>query len=447
MTIGAHRQAIIAVKLAAAAALAGAAPAAAQYYPAPMRPVPAPWAGPPSISLAMPGGGAVARFYERQQNRLIWLRPGAQGPAANALLTILHSAPVDGLAEGPQLARQAQQALRLAASGHPAAVLDADRALSAAWVRYVQALRRPPQGTIYGTNAVVPVTAVDVILSDLARAPALLQHLRATSSVNPIYAQLKADAVEQYRQWGVVDPRLQVDLDRSRALPDKGRFVLVNIASARLFMIEDGRVVDSMRVIVGKDDKQTPLMASMIHYATFNPYWNVPDDLIQERIAPNVLSMGTRYLRERGYEVMLNWSDSSPVLSPDRIDWRAVAAGRETIRVRQKPGPANSMGNLKFSFPNSEGIYLHDTPNKELFDKDVRALSAGCVRLEDAERLAGWLLRREPWGPAGVPEAHVPLPDGVPIYLTHLTTRPRSSQSALVDQVLGGRGSSASGVN
>jgi murein L,D-transpeptidase YcbB/YkuD len=395
----------------------------------------------------MQGGGAVARFYERQNNRLVWLSAADQTTAVNALLAALHSAPVDGLAAGPQLARQAQQALQLARSGHPAAKLDADRTLSAAWVRYVQALRRPPQGTLYGSEAVVPHSGVDLILSDLARAPSLLQHVRGTSNVNPIYAQLKADAVNQYRQWGVVDPRLQGDLDRSRALPAKGRFVLVNIASARLFMIEDGQIVDSMRVIVGKDDKQTPMLASMIHYATFNPYWNVPDDLVRDRIAPNVLNLGTKYLRERGYEVMLNWSETSPVLSAETIDWRAVAAGRERIRVRQKPGAANSMGNLKFSFPNSEGIYLHDTPNKELFEKDVRALSAGCVRLEDAERLAGWLLRRQPWGPAGVPEAHVPLPEGVPIYLTHLTVRPRGTQSAMIDQILGVQSATGSGVN
>ncbi len=394
----------------------------------------------------MPGGGAVARFYESRQNRLIWLRPGGS-PATNMLLTILHSAPVDGLASGPQLARQAQAAIQLAQSRHPAAVLDADRVLSAAWVRYVQTLRRPPQGTIYGTQTLMPNTGVERILHELSQASSLIQHLRSTSEVNPIYAQLKADAIQQYREWRVVDPRLQGDLDRARALPGKGRFVLVNIASARLFMIEDGRVVDQMRVIVGKDDKQTPMMASMMHYATFNPYWNVPDDLVRERIAPNVLKLGHAYLREKGYEVVLNWSNNPPVLSPATVDWRAVASGRERIRVRQKPGPANSMGNLKFSFPNSEGIYLHDTPNKELFEQDVRALSAGCVRLEDAERLARWLLRREPWGPAGVPEAHVPLPDGVPIYLTHLTTRPRSMQSSMFDGLLGSEDRMAAGAH
>ena len=395
----------------------------------------------------MPGGGAVARFYEQQQNRLIWLRPGAGAAATNELMRILHNAPVDGLAAGPQLARQAQQAIRLANSGHPAALLDADRLLSATWVQYVQTLRRPPQGTLYGSEAVMPKTAVNVVLSELSLAPSLVRHLRSTADVNPIYAELKADAIEQRSRWGVVDPRLQVDLDRSRALPAKGRFVLVNIASARLFMIEDGRVADWMRVIVGKDDKQTPMMASMMHYATFNPYWNVPDDLLRERIAPNVLSLGTKYLREKGYEVVLNWADNSPVLSPDTVNWRAVAEGRERVRVRQKPGPANSMGNLKFSFPNSEGIYLHDTPNKQLFTQDVRALSAGCVRLEDAERLARWLMRREPWGPAGVPEAHVPLPEGVPIYLTHLTVRPRTVQSSLLDQVLGADAATAAGTN
>jgi murein L,D-transpeptidase YcbB/YkuD len=269
--------------------------------------------------------------------------------------------------------------------------------------------------------------------------------VQSVSTVNPVYAELRQMAVRQLRQWGVVEPRLQANLERTRALPSSGRFVLVDIASARLFMFENGRIADSMKVIVGKAEKQTPMMASMIHYATFNPYWNVPDDLVRDLIARNVLSQGTKYLSERGYEVVLNWSENAPVLSPDSVDWRAIAQGRAMVRVRQKPGPANSMGNLKFSFPNEQNIYLHDTPDKTLFTADQRALSAGCVRLEDAERLAAWLLRREPWAPSRSPEAHVQLPEGVPIFLTYLTAQARGGELTFSDDLYGLDGTSEGG--
>jgi murein L,D-transpeptidase YcbB/YkuD len=420
-------------KIVAAAALFGlAAPASAQMPPAPFPPM----AFSP-LAAGLPNSGAVANFYQRRGNPLIWFASGPRSPAATELLNLLQVARIDGLTNNSRLAMNVQLAIRLAQTGHPTALLEADRTLSTAWVSYVQALRRPPRGTIYGSDAVLPTTGVDRILSEAIGARSMPQHIRAVSTVNPLYGELRQLAVQQYRQWGVIEPRLEANLERTRALPSSGRFVLVDINSARLFMFENGRVADSMKVIVGKAEKQTPMMASMIHYATFNPYWNVPDDMVRDRIAVNVLSQGTKYLHERGYEVVLNWSEHAPVLSPDSIDWRAIADGRTTVRVRQKPGPANSMGNLKFSFPNEQGIYLHDTPDKTLFTADQRALSAGCVRLEDAERLAAWLLRREPWAPSRSPEAHVQLPEGVPIFLTYLTAQARGGELTFTDDVYG----------
>lgn len=421
MQNGAKRLKRVSTRLATAllALLALPAAAKAQYAvppPAYMLPVPA-------LAAGLPGSGAVARFYERQHNRLIWFTHGPRSPAATELLALLQTSSVDGVTNGGQLASHVQRAMQLAQRQDAPAVLEADRTISTAWVGYVQALRRPPSGIVYGSDAIRPNTGVDLILSELIAAPVLRQHVVATAGVNPLYARMRATAVDQLRQWGVVEPGLRSNLERTRALPAKGRFVLVDTASAQLFMFADGRVVDSMKVIVGKTDKPTPMLASMIHYTTFNPYWNVPDEMVRERIAPNVLKLGKAYLRDRGYEVVLNWAEDAPVLSPDSVDWRAVAAGRQAVRVRQKPGPANSMGNLKFPFPNADGIFLHDTPNKALFDQDLRALSAGCVRLEDAERLAGWLLRRPPLAPSNEAEAHVRLPQGVPIFLTALTPR------------------------
>jgi len=208
----------------------------------------------------------------------------------------------------------------------------------------------------------------------------------------------------------------------SAVYPRSGRYVLVDAASARLFMVEDAQIRDSMRVIVGKPEAQTPTLASKIYYATLNPYWNVPADLARKLIAPNVLKHGTVYLRERHYEVLASFAEGAPEISPDDVDWQAVADGRAAVKVRQLPGPANSMGQVKFGFPNNDGIFLHDTPRKELFAADARNISNGCVRLEDAPRLARWLLGHDPGlvVASSAPEQHVMLPRAVPIYITYL---------------------------
>lgn len=202
-------------------------------------------------------------------------------------------------------------------------------------------------------------------------------------------------------------------------IPAHGRYILVDAASARLFMIEDGHVRDTMKVIVGKPTSATPAIRSVIYYATLNPYWNVPPDLAQKIIAPLVLKYGDDYLNYRGYEVVTSFAQPK-VLSPDSVDWKAVAAGKTQIKLRQRPGPSNSMGQMKFDLANANGIYLHDTPHKELFAKDERSLSNGCVRLEDAERLARWLLGKEPSVDVTAPEQHVPIPGAVPITIAYL---------------------------
>jgi murein L,D-transpeptidase YcbB/YkuD len=215
----------------------------------------------------------------------------------------------------------------------------------------------------------------------------------------------------------------------SAIYPAHGRYVLVDAASARLFMVEDGEVVDTMKVIVGKPTTQTPTIASKIYYATLNPYWNVPSDLARTLIAPRVLEQGVRYLKEHNYQVLDGFGEDAQLISPAKVDWKAVAAGRATVRMRQLPGPANSMGRVKFGFPNNAGVYLHDTPKKELFASDERQLSNGCVRLEDAPRLARWLMGRDPSEFGSTPEENVLLPQAVPIYITYLND-PANSQLA-----------------
>jgi len=228
-----------------------------------------------------------------------------------------------------------------------------------------------------------------------------------------------------------IAPQRYVESLTDRQIPQHGRYVLVDAASARLFMMEDGRVRDSMRVIVGKPAAATPAIKSMLNYATFNPYWNVPPDLAQKIIAPRVIKDGPTYLTERGYEIVSGFADDARVLSPDTVDWAAVNAGQQKVYVRQRPGPANSMGHMKFSLVNERSIYLHDTPNKDLFAKADRGLSNGCVRLEDAPRFAKWLLGDDVPPSSAAPEKRVALPDAVPITIAYLDSNAQMQLAGL----------------
>jgi murein L,D-transpeptidase YcbB/YkuD len=392
----------------------------------------------PGTVSADTGDAAVASFYASRQGTSLWLKAGAQSAAARELVGILQRATLDGMPGGPALAQQAQTLLARAESGDATALTAADRLLSTAWVQYVQALQRPPEGMIYADAWVTPRRdSAATILARAAASPSLAAHIRSVSQVNPIYAELR-DAAWSAAQasGGQLDPRVLASLDRARDIPPEGRYVMVDTAGARLYMIEDGHIADSMKVIVGKADPstQTPMVASTIYYATLNPYWHVSSEILRSTIAPNVLSQGLGYFRSRGYQVL---GPDGSILDPAKVDWRAVAAGRETVRVRQLPGPANSMGRLKIGFPNDSDIYLHDTPNKDLFAQDDRNLSHGCVRLEDAERLGRWLLGREPQAASGDPEQNVLLPKPVPIYVTYLTARVRDGQLSFVDDTYG----------
>ena len=216
---------------------------------------------------------------------------------------------------------------------------------------------------------------------------------------------------------------IERNIERARALPaDLGRrFILVDTAAARLFMYEGNRPVDSMRVIVGRPTDQTPMMAAYVRYAILNPYWNVPEDLVRRTIGPNVVRLGAAYLRSKHYEVLSDYSDDARVVDPETVDWAAVVAGREQVRVRQLPGPGNMMGEVKFEFPNELGIYLHDTPSRELFQGADRRQSSGCIRLEDAQRLGQWLFGRRLAAVSTAPEQRIELPEPVPVYITYFT--------------------------
>jgi L,D-transpeptidase YcbB len=376
-----------------------------------------------ALALSLPSSTSVAIFYRARADRPMWL---ASPGAPEALITILRRSALDGFAMGPALAVSAERAVQSAREGGGVQRADAERLLSGAWVLYVQALNWPSASVIYADPALVPhIPSPDAILTQAATTDDLVSHVRRVASVNPLYAQLR-EAARNQAQLGTGEPprALLANLDRARALPGNGRFVMVDLATQRLFMMNNGTVEDSMKVVVGKPDMKTPLMAGRIRQVTYNPYWNVPVDLVRDRVAPNVLKQGVSYLTAKRYDVLSDWSDSAAVVDPRSVNWQQVADGRTELRVRQRPGEGNMMGQFKYEFPNTRGIYLHDTPEKALFASAQRTFSSGCVRLEDARRLGRWLLKAEPVAPSSAPETVVALKEPVPVYITYLTVQP-----------------------
>ena len=181
--------------------------------------------------------------------------------------------------------------------------------------------------------------------------------------------------------------------------------------------------VDSMRVIVGEKATETPMMAALLRFVSVNPYWNTPPDFAQKKVAPHVVAEGLKYLQDRDYQVLSDWSDDATPIDAATVDWQAVADGKSNVRLRRGPGPWNSMGDMKFMMPNDFGIYLHDVPDasKAEFAKDNRWISNGCIRLEDADRFAKWLFGHVPKGQDPKVEENVDLPEPVPVYVTYMT--------------------------
>jgi murein L,D-transpeptidase YcbB/YkuD len=383
-------------------------------------------------------GQTVSDFYRLRRGAPLWLGP-ASGDAAQQLIVTLSNARFDGLDPDRYRVSALSEALRKAWGGDRKAVERADRLLSEAFVTYLGDLRRDAGSVMYVDAQLrpTPPTALAALL-EASAAASLSSYLRTMGFMNPIYGELR----QALMRHAYASPRerdlLLLNLQRARSLPaGKGRFIMVNAAQQRLFMYENGRSVDSMRVVVGKPEHQTPVMSALVRFAAVNPYWYVPPDLAAERIAPRVLKQGIKYLDQLGYQVLSDWGPSSTVIDPATIDWKAVAEGKLEVMIRQLPGPHNSMGRMKFMFPNAAGVYLHDNPERELFSEASRLYSGGCVRLEDAPRLGQWLFGRPlQWEGAGT-EQRVDLQAPVPVYITYLTAVPESGSIAFLQDVYG----------
>jgi murein L,D-transpeptidase YcbB/YkuD len=390
-----------------------------------------------SAPLAFAGAKSVSDFYKARDKRPLWL--SQQGRQAALLIDMLESADLDGLQPDKYRPSELRSALRAAQSGNPKAIRRADVMLSEAFVEYVRDLRQPIDvGTIYVDRELRPsAPSLESILQAAAKTPSLELYVAEMRWMNPTYGALR-NALSANEMSEAQRRQIKLNMERARELPaGNGRYIVVNSAAQSLFMYEDGKVVDSMRVVVGKPVYPTPMMAAYVRFANLNPYWYVPPDLAAERIAPNVLKQGVSYLDRLGYQVVSDFIEDPEVFDPSVIDWQAVADGRQKVLIRQQPGPHNSMGRIKFMFPNEQGVYLHDNPDRQLFEEASRLYSGGCVRLESAWRLSQWLFGRDlTWKGAG-PEEKVPLEKPVPVYLTYMTAVPNGSDITFLDDVYG----------
>ena len=199
--------------------------------------------------------------------------------------------------------------------------------------------------------------------------------------------------------------QIVVNIERSRWLPDRieGNYIAVNIPDFKLLVCDGDSVLWSMNVVVGKTANKTVIFSGQLKYVVFSPYWNVPTSILNKEVLPGIR-------RNKNY------------LAAHHMEWNGKS-------VRQTPGPWNSLGQVKFLFPNSHNIYLHDTPSKNLFNEDNRAFSHGCIRVQEPKKLAQYLLRNDPsWTEQRITNAmnsgkeqYVALKQTIPVFIGYLT--------------------------
>ena len=250
-------------------------------------------------------------------------------------------------------------------------------------------------------------------------------------------AGLNADGIvrgETLRQLNVpigsrID-QLILNMERWRWLPKKfePNYLLVNIPEYTLHVIEQGKEAFNMRVIVGKVLHETPVFSDKMEYVVLAPYWNVPFSIIDNELRDKLVA-NPNYLDRLDMEVVKGTGRKATIVDPSSVDWANVTQETFKYTLRRRPGPKNDLGNVKFIFPNSNDIYLHDTPHDELFAQSNRSFSHGCVRLSEPIKLATYLLRNRPeWNQQTIldsiatrHEKYITLKEKLPVYLVYFT--------------------------
>ncbi len=224
--------------------------------------------------------------------------------------------------------------------------------------------------------------------------------------------------------------RIKLNMERWRWLPqDLGqRYIIVNAAGFKLDLIEDGNTVMTMRVVVGKHYRKTPVFSGKMTYLVLSPYWHIPANIAVKDKLP-LIRKDSGYLSRENIRVFRGWGARTEEVDPQTVDWTKVTPRNFHYRLIQQPGPLNALGRIKFMFPNRFNVYLHDTPSRELFARTVRSFSSGCIRIEKPIELAEYLLKDKPkWTKDEIlseikkrKERIVPLKNPVPVHVLYWT--------------------------
>ena len=369
------------------------------------------------------------RFYEQNGYQLVWSDGKRPRRVAESLVRAIQAAADDGLDPADYDIHSLAAARE---SFDPARAHEFDLHFTYSYLKLASHLARGSRspGTISGTWRAAD-RGIDLVtnLQTTLEEGDVAEGLQTLVPKAPQYHRLRAELAERRRRGASAAElrTIAINLDRWRWMADDlgPRYLFVNIPTFRLDVVENGERVLEMKVVTGRTGDPTPVLADEMTHVVFSPFWNIPASIVQEEILPK-LNEDPDFLERQNME-MIGSSDG------------------EDVRFRQRPGPRNALGLVKFMFPNNHNVYLHDTPADSLFNRLRRDFSHGCVRLERPIDLAKYVLRDQPeWTEERITKAMqsgnertVKLTQPIPVYLTYFTAWQEQGQLQIYPDVYG----------
>ena len=393
---------------------------------------------------------ALAKFYEGRQSAPLWVTAAGFSPQGAAVAAEI------GKADDWGLEASAFRLPKLAAGSEISAGqrADAEIALSLAvlkYARYARGGRAEPLSLSRNLDRKLPLRDPGRVIEEISKSASPSEYLRRLHPQHPQFEALRQKYLAARRDQPVaraIAPpeadakagktkaasppeapsarKLLVNIEQWRWMPDElGDFyVTVNVPEFTLRVVKKGKVIHSERVIVGKTDKQTPVFSDEMEQVIFHPFWGVPDSIKRNEILPSLARGSTGVLARHNLRIQRGGRD----IDPESVDWATV--DMRQFHVYQPPGGGNVLGVVKFRFPNKHDVYMHDTPDKKLFEASVRTFSHGCMRVRDPMKLAELLLAEDKEWPAsrvaaavsnGRQDNQINLTRKFPVHMTYFT--------------------------
>ncbi|ABR74451.1 L,D-transpeptidase [Actinobacillus succinogenes] len=314
------------------------------------------------------------------------------------------------------------------------------------YLYYSKNVTQSAQNWLYSVNGYQAGTPADEDIAlwlEAVKNNENLNYINGLHANNSLYQQtvnLIAGNLNSVNKVPVNDNyKLAINAQRLRIIPDFYNGIFVNIPSYQLNYYRNGRLTLNSRVIVGKNNRRTPVMYSKLSNVVVNPPWNAPTRLINEDIIPKV-KRDPNYLVRHGYSII---DGKGNTVNPYNINWGSIG-NKFPYRLRQAAGDNSALGRYKFNMPSSDAIYLHDTPNHALFNNKNRALSSGCVRVDKSDQLASILLSEAGWSSDkkqrvlnSKKTTSAPILSDNPVYLYYVTTWVENGKVQSVPDIYG----------